>query len=117
VKYPHSIPITAFKNYITYNQIDTDYYYNATPGASQRDIKSALKVLGEVRALAAKHATSSPADFAVAYRAALLRVQNCLGSQGIGPTASLDAQHAEENRDPTPPAAPPAAVAPDRRAA
>ena len=40
-KYPHSIPITTFKTYITYNQFDTNYYYNATPGAAQHDIKSA----------------------------------------------------------------------------
>ena len=42
-KYPQSIPITAFKDYIRHNQIDTDYYYNATPGAAQRDIKAALR--------------------------------------------------------------------------
>ena len=45
-KYPGSIPITPFKNYIRANQIDTDYYYNATPGAAQRDIKAALQGLG-----------------------------------------------------------------------
>jgi hypothetical protein len=44
IKYPHSIPITAFKNYIRSNQVDTDYYYNATPGAAQRDVKSGLRV-------------------------------------------------------------------------
>ena len=31
-KYPHSIPISTFKSYITANQIQTNYYYNATPG-------------------------------------------------------------------------------------
>jgi hypothetical protein len=98
VKYPHSIPISAFKDYITHNQIDTDYYYNATPGASQRDIKSALRVLGELRGLAKLHPTSTPEAFAAAYRAAFLRVQNCLGSQGVGPTASLDTENAERNR-------------------
>ncbi|HTV34495.1 MAG TPA: hypothetical protein VME69_15610, partial [Methylocella sp.] len=38
-KFPHSIPSTPFKNYIRVNQIDTNYCYNATPGAAQRDIK------------------------------------------------------------------------------
>jgi hypothetical protein len=94
-KYPHSIPITAFKDYIVYNQIDTDYYYNATPGAAQRDIKSALKVLGEIRHLAALHSGSTPQAFAAAYRQALLKVQNCLGSHGLAPTASLDTLNAE----------------------
>ena len=43
-KYPHSIPITPVKDYIRANQVDTDYYYNATPGAAQRDVKSGLRV-------------------------------------------------------------------------
>jgi hypothetical protein len=85
-KYPHSIPISAFKDYITYNQIETNYYYNATPGASQRDVKAALKVLGEVRGLAAVHASGDLAAFAAAWRAALIRAQN-----------SLDAENAERN--------------------
>jgi hypothetical protein len=98
LKYPHSIPINPFKSYITYNQVDTDYYYNATPGAAQRDIKSALTVLGEIRALAALHATLAPAEFAAAYAKSLLKLQNCLGSHGAAPTASLDAEMAERNR-------------------
>ena len=40
-KYPHSVPITPFKNYIRANQIDTNYYYNATPGSGQRDMMGA----------------------------------------------------------------------------
>jgi hypothetical protein len=97
-KYPHSISITPFKTYITYNQVDTNYYYNATPGAAQRDIKSALAVLGELRELTALHASATPETFAAAYRKSLLKVQNCLGSQGIAPTASLDTENAERIR-------------------
>ena len=40
-KYPRSIPITAFKDYIRANQIDTDYYYNSVPGAAQRAVIAA----------------------------------------------------------------------------
>jgi hypothetical protein len=97
-KYPHSIPITAFKDYITFNQIDTDYYYNATPGAAQRDVKSALHVLAAIRELSARHPNSSPSEFARAYREALLKVQNCLGAHGIAPMASLDTENAERIR-------------------
>jgi hypothetical protein len=95
LKYPHSIPISEFKDYITYNQVDTDYYYNATPGAAQRDIKSAFAVMQEIRALKALHAVSTPEAFAAAYRKSLVKVQNCLGSHGIAPTASLDTENAE----------------------
>lgn len=97
-KYPHSIPITPFKNYIRANQIDTDYYYNATPGAAQRDIKAALRVRRALLDLAEKHATQTPAEFAKSYRDALVAVQNDLGSNGWAPVASNDTMNAEINR-------------------
>ena len=65
-KYPHSIPITAFKNYIRANQIDTDYYYNATPDAAQRDIKAALRVNAALRDLADRHRALTPEAFKAA---------------------------------------------------
>ncbi|MGD0720142.1 MAG: hypothetical protein ABR970_03740 [Roseiarcus sp.] len=98
-RYPHSIPITAFKDYIRVNQIDTDYYYNATPGAAQRDIKSALRVRRAVLALAARWTSVSPVDFRALYVAALTGVQNDLGYQGYAPVASCDTENADENRE------------------
>jgi hypothetical protein len=97
-KYPHSIPITAFKTYITHNQFDTGYYYNATPGSAQRDIKAALKVYAELKALGVRHAALDAKSFTIEYNKALARVQNCLGSPGYAPIASLDSQMAEQNR-------------------
>ncbi len=99
-KYPHSIPITPFKNYITHNQILTDYYYNAVPGSAQRDIKCALRVRNALRGLAARHADLGPDAFAAEYRKTLLEVQNCLGSPGYAPSASNDTEAAAENRQP-----------------
>lgn len=99
-KYPHSIPITAFKTYIRANQIDTDYYYNATPDAAQRDIKAALRVLAAIRDLADSHATMTPAAFRAAYVAALVGIQNDLGSLGIAPVASNDTANADADRQP-----------------
>ena len=102
LQYPHSIPITPFKNYITHNQFHTSYYYNATPGSAQRDIKQALNVLAQVRQLAKLRATPgmTPAAFAPAYRKFLTAVQGSLGSPGFAPIASLDTWHADENRLP-----------------
>lgn len=97
-KYPHSIPISPFKGYIVHNQIDTDYYYNATPGSAQRDIKAALRVMAALRDLQAKHGSASPSDFAAAYRKALVTIQNCLGSPGLAPVASLATAAADGNR-------------------
>ena len=97
-KYPHSIPITPFKDYIRANQIDTDYYYNATPGAAQRDIKAALRLRRALVALASQHAAQTPEAFRQAYVAALVAVQNDLGSQGFAPVASVDTQNADISR-------------------
>ncbi|HEY2709216.1 MAG TPA: hypothetical protein VGI95_14285 [Caulobacteraceae bacterium] len=96
-KYPHSIPITPFKNYIRANQIDTNYYYNATPGSGQRDIKQALRLAAAIRELAA----NMPADdaaFAQAYAKLMRQAQGAMGAPGYAPVASLDTQRADEHR-------------------
>jgi hypothetical protein len=97
-KYPHSIPIGTFKSYITANQIQTSYYYNATPGAAQRDIKAALRVRRELLALAEAHRGGDAAAFAKAYRAALTRLANSLASPGYAPIASVATQNADAAR-------------------
>ena len=97
-QYPGSIPITPFKDYIRANQITTHYYYNATPGAGQRDIKAALSVAQAIRDLASQHAILGPQEFAVEWGKALARVQNCLGAPGFAPVASDDTMRADINR-------------------
>jgi len=101
-KFPQSIPITPFKNYIRFNQLHTDYYYNATPGSAQRDIKAALKVYAELKLLAEKHQAlqTTPDAFAREYRKSMAKIQNCLGSPGYAPIASLDTARADVNRRP-----------------
>jgi hypothetical protein len=94
-KYPNSIPITPFKNYIRANQIDTNYYYNATPGSAQRDIKAALKLKA---ALAKVDDSGDDLALAAAYRAVLLEVQGGLGAPGYGPIASCDTSAADLHR-------------------
>lgn len=97
-KYPLSIPVSPFKNYITHNQINTDYYYNATPGAAQRDIKTSLKVYDALLQLEDAHATQSPEEFQATYHATLAAVQIGLGDTGFGPVASLSTERADLNR-------------------
>ncbi|HWF76710.1 MAG TPA: hypothetical protein VN694_05980 [Caulobacteraceae bacterium] len=96
-KYPHSIPITPFKNYIRGNQVDTTYYYNATPGSGQRDIKQALRLAAAIRALAAAP-PSDPNAFAEAYSRLLRQAQGAMGAPGYAPVASLDTERADEHR-------------------
>jgi hypothetical protein len=97
-KFPHSIPSTPFKEYIRANQIDTDYYYNATPGAAQRDIRSALRVRRAILNLAGQHASLAPAEFQKAYITEICKIQNDLGYQGNAPVASNDTKNANDNR-------------------
>lgn len=99
IKYPHSIPIASFKDYITANQISTNYYYNATPGTAQRDIKAALRVREAVLKLEAAHKQGSAADFAAAWRTATRALGNSLASPGFAPIASLATQNADAARD------------------
>lgn len=98
--YSSSIPITPFKQYITHNQIDTAYYYNATPGAAQRDVKAGLRVRRAILDLRKIYeAPGTDADaFARAYRETLLEIQGNLGDPGYGPVASLDTEVADRNR-------------------
>ncbi|WP_245216365.1 hypothetical protein [Sagittula salina] len=97
-KYPHSIPITPFKTYITHNQIYTDHYYSATPGSAQRDVKAALTVYDTVLTLEKAHATQTPEEFAATWRDAMFTAQGNLGEPGFGPVASLDTERADRNR-------------------
>ncbi|MEG3175162.1 hypothetical protein U1872_02900 [Sphingomonas sp. RB3P16] len=95
-KYPHSIPITPFKNYIRVNQIDTGYYYNATPGSAQRDIKAALVLVAGLRAIDAGSLEDD--ELGAAYDALLLTVQGGLGAPGYAPVASCDTSVADRHR-------------------
>jgi hypothetical protein len=99
-KYPSSVPSTPFKSYISHNQIQNNYYYNATPGSAQRDIKSALRIYHRLKQLAEKHPRLTPDEFAIEYRMALVAVQNDLGSPGPAPVASPATENAERNRKP-----------------
>lgn len=94
-KYPNSIPITPFKTYIHNNQVDTGYYYNATPGSGQRDIKQALKLAAALRAV---KDSGDDAALAAAYEEVLLVAQGCLGSPGYAPIASCDTAIADLHR-------------------
>lgn len=96
--YPSSIPITRFKNYIHHNQIDTDYFYNATPGAAQRDIKAALRCWNAVSALSRIRRHLDPITFRDEYVRTLCFVQNDLGTLGPGTAASVPTEEAHASR-------------------
>ena len=59
---------------------------------------AALRVRRAILSLAEQHASLAPADFQMAYVAALRSVQNDLGYQGYAPVASSDTKNADANR-------------------
>jgi len=84
-KYPGSVPITPFKDYIQRVQFDTDYYYTAYPQAAANDLKAAHVVQSAFDALDRQAAALTPDQFAEAYRSFLLQVQANLGETGEAP--------------------------------
>jgi hypothetical protein len=97
-KYPHSIPVTPFKNYIRANQVDTAYYYNATPGSGQRDVKLALGLAQGLREIAGRYHELGDEDLARAYERLLIENQGGLASPGYAPVASCDTAAADRHR-------------------
>nr|WP_137677802.1 hypothetical protein [Parerythrobacter lutipelagi] len=97
-RYPGAVPVTPFAGYIRNNQIATNYYYNATPGNGQRDIKMALKLAAALRGSASRLTELSDEELAAAYDQILLDNQNGLGSAGYAPVASLASAEAARNR-------------------
>ncbi|ADW70827.1 hypothetical protein [Granulicella tundricola] len=86
-KFPGSVPVTPFKEYIARVQFDTDYYYTAYPHATANDLKSAHVVQEAFDALSTQAQGSTPEQFAEAYRDFVLQVQCHLGETGEAPVA------------------------------
>mgnify|MGYP001591822706 CR=1 FL=1 len=101
-RFPGAVPVTPFKDYIRANQHFTDFYYNATPGVAQRDIKSALRVREILIELERAHEWLDPPEFAGAFRAAMIRAQNDMGAHGPAPVASTDTAVSDSNKQSLP---------------
>ncbi len=86
-KFPGSVPVTPFKNYIAQVQIDTDYYYTAYPNATANDIIAAHTVQASLDTFVQQSAGLSPDRFAQAYLQFVLQVQTHLGETGEAPVA------------------------------
>ena len=84
-KFPGSVPVTLFKEYIARVQFDTDYYYTAYPHATANDLKAAHVVQGAFDELSGWAASATPDEFANAYLNFVLQVQGCLGETGEAP--------------------------------
>lgn len=98
IRYPHSVPLTPFHEYIRYNQIETTHYYSAYPLASSNDVKAAKKVAQALAGFDAASQDVSPDAFLKNYYALLRSVQNDLGDMRPTPIVSMSAQQVEKRR-------------------
>lgn len=85
-KFPGSVPVTPFKEYIARVQFDTDYYYTAYPQATANDVKSAHIVQDALTAFSKDAAAHTPEQFRETYLQFVIAVQAHLGSTGEAPT-------------------------------
>ncbi|HYD79760.1 MAG TPA: hypothetical protein VEC06_08120 [Paucimonas sp.] len=96
IRYPRSVPLTPFHEYIRYNQIETIHYYSAYPLATSNDIKSAKKVKAALIEFADGWADASPDQFQKQYHALLRNLQNDLGDMSPAPIISMAAAQVQK---------------------
>jgi len=82
INYPGSQPITPFKKYIQFNQIDSEHYYTAYPGAATNDVKRALQLREALQKFAAENRSLSHEAFAESYARFLTEVSGNLQTTG-----------------------------------
>lgn len=101
IKYPKSVPLHDFYDYIRFNQVGTDHYYNAYPLASANDVKTAKALMDGLGGLQKKANEQSDEEFLASYNTFLNEHQHSLGTPGESPVMSLlpaqqDAEHSQQ---------------------
>jgi hypothetical protein len=84
-KFPGSVPVTLFKEYIARVQFDTDYYFTAYPHATANDLKSAHIVQASLDSLVQRSRQCTPEQFQSFYLDFVIQVQGHLGETGQAP--------------------------------
>jgi hypothetical protein len=73
--FPNPLPTAPFKRYIKTNEIEASHFYSAYPEATTTMVLDALALAEQVKALNAQTASSSPDEFAAAWRSFLTEAQ------------------------------------------
>ena len=97
IKYPKSIPLHDFYNYIRFNQVETNHYYNAYPCAAANDVKTAQSLKDNLISFEADTCDLSDEEFQDAFNRFLSENQQSLGSLHASPIISLAHQEVVEN--------------------
>jgi len=85
VGYPKSIPLHGFYDYIRFNQVENDHFYNAYPCAASNDVKSASALFDNLKSFTQSSLDLPDEEFLEAYNSLLLENQQHLGSLDVGP--------------------------------
>jgi len=91
VGWPKAVPLQPFHRYVEFNQVWTDYYYNAYPMAASNDVKSARFVKQKLCEFVTRTEHTSAQDFAQRYNALLKELQGDLSTLAATPIVSLAA--------------------------
>lgn len=95
IRYPNSVPLTPFHDYIRYNQIDTNHYYNATPLAASNDVKAGQRVKAALIQFDGEVQNTTPEQFQKQYFALLRQLQGDLSEMRPTPIVSLAAHEVQ----------------------
>ncbi len=85
------MPLQPFYNYITYNQIWTNHYYNAYPMAASNDIKGSQELKDALTEFIGASKADKPDAFQKRYEKFLIDQQRNLGLLQPTPIVSLSA--------------------------
>lgn len=96
--FPGAVPLTPFKHYIRHNTVDCDYFYSATPGVAQRDIKSALRLARIIADLSQCHAQLPASEFAQKFHRCMKDAHRLLAASGSSPPPSNETETARLSR-------------------
>ena len=100
IRYPKSVPLTPFHDYIRYNQIQTDHYYNAYPMAAANDVKSAKKLhLALMDFDARLDVQASDEAFQKSFHKLLRDLQHDMSTMQPTPIVSMAAQNVQMRLD------------------
>ncbi len=95
IRYSKSVPLTPFHDYIGYNQLETQHYYNAYPLAASNDVKSAKTVKAALIAFNQNADAGTDAEFLTRYHSLLRGLQHDMGDMYPSPIVSMAAYHVD----------------------
>lgn len=98
VRYPKSVALTPFHDYIRYNQLETIHYYSAYPLATSNDIKSAKKLKASLLQFDQDIQGKTDDEFMAQYRILLRDLQHDLGDMFPTPIVTMSAYQVERRQ-------------------